>query len=87
MAKVGDQPETIKRKSKKEKGKALLELKSAPSSGKKFKRACYTKDQMVIDTLAKEIEFSIKVNCTPSQEFLPYCIFCNFQYYYPPRGE
>lgn len=85
--KAGDQPETIKRKSKKEKGKALLELRSTLSNGKKFKRACYTKDQMVIDTLAKAIEFSIKVNLTPSQVFLPYCIFCNFQYYYPPRGE
>jgi hypothetical protein len=65
-AKAGDQPETIERKSKKEKGKALLELKRAPSNGKKFKRVCYTKDQMVIDTLAKAIEFSIKVDRTPS---------------------
>jgi hypothetical protein len=67
-----DQPKIVKRKSKKEKGKALAEPKLAPPNGKKCKRVCYTKDQMATDALAKAIELSLKAGYTPSQELLKF---------------
>jgi hypothetical protein len=70
MAGAGDQPKTIKRKSKKENDKAPVELELAPPSGMKFKRVRCTKDQMAMDALVKKMELSLKVGCTPSQELL-----------------
>jgi hypothetical protein len=72
MVGARDRPETIKRKSKKEKGKAPMELELAPPSGKKSKRAHYTKFQMVMDALVKVVELSLKVGYTPFQKLLKF---------------
>ncbi len=72
MAGAVDQPKSIKRKSKKENGKASVELVLAPSSGKKSKRVRCTKDQMAVNALAKVVELSLKVGRTPSQELLKF---------------
>jgi hypothetical protein len=66
MAEARDQPKIVKRKSKKENGKALVEPEPTLPSGKKSKRVHRIKDQMVVDDLAKAVEFSIKVSHTPS---------------------
>jgi hypothetical protein len=66
----GDQPKTIKRKSKKEKGKAPVEQELAPLNEKKSKKVHCTNDQMAMNTLAKVVELSLKLNRTPSQELL-----------------
>jgi hypothetical protein len=68
----GDQPETIKKKPKKEKRKASVQLELAPSNGKKSKTVRCTKDQMVANALAKVVKLSLKVGCTPFQELLKF---------------
>jgi hypothetical protein len=72
MARAGGQLEIVKKKSKKEKGKALVEPKFAPMNGKKSKRARCTKDQVVVDTLVKAIELSLNARHTPSQKLLKF---------------
>jgi hypothetical protein len=68
----GCQLEIVKRKSKRENGKALVEPELAPSSGKKSKRVRHTNDQMTTNALAKVVELSLKVGRTPSQELLKF---------------
>jgi hypothetical protein len=70
MARVGDQPKTVKRKSKKEKDKASMGLELALLSGKKSKRVCHTKDQMAANALANVVELSLKIGYTPFQKLL-----------------
>jgi hypothetical protein len=73
MVGASDQLEFGRKKSKKEKGKALVESKFILPSGKKSsKRVCRTKEQMVADALVKVVELTMKASCTPSQELLKF---------------